>query len=130
MPNAAKIVRLEPHAPLPEGRHLTVMRRLDEDDPRRVVTELVLGTGAGRAETSRPVDASGAAMGLEKAIEAAGAVAGSEGLHTIFVIDRTAGPRERDVLEHGGDHSVHMEGLQDTDMEEGEPGPDMRDAVR
>ncbi len=43
------------------------------------------------------------------------------------VIDRTAGPRERDIQQHGGDHSIHMERLDDDDLEEGEAGPDMRD---
>ena len=39
----------------------------------------------------------------------------------------SAGPRERDILHHHGDHSVHMERLDDFDLEEGERGSDMRD---
>ena len=54
-------------------------------------------------------------------------VADEAGIAAVHVIDRTAGPRERDIQQHGGDHSVHMDRLDDDDMEEGERGPDMRD---
>jgi hypothetical protein len=66
-------------------------------------------------------------MDLEEAVEAARRVADEAGIAAVQVIDRTAGPRERDILQHGGDHSVHMERLDDDDLEEGERGPDMRD---
>ena len=66
-------------------------------------------------------------MSLKEAVHAAREVAKSEGLHLIYVLDRTAGPRERDILRHHGDHSVHMDRLDDFDLEEGERGPDMRD---
>ncbi len=77
-----------------------------------------------------PTGAGGRPMGLDEAIAAGRAVAKTEGLRTVYVIDRTAGPREREVLEHGGDHSADMEGLDDMDLEEGERGPDMRDTIR
>ena len=130
MSDDVRIERLEAHAPMPDGRHLTVLRRFDEDNPRLLVTELVLGTGPGRAERSMPTGAGGRPMGLDEAIAAGRAVAKTEGLRTVYVIDRTAGPREREVLEHGGDHSADMEGLDDMDLEEGERGPDMRDTIR
>ena len=69
-------------------------------------------------------------MSLAQAIEAAQRVAESEGLKRVFVVDRTAGEREQDILHHGGDHSVHMEKLVDFDLEDGERGPDMRDVGR
>lgn len=121
---------LEPHAPLPEGRHVSVLRRFDEDNPDRVITEIVLGIRPGYTETANPARPDGTPMSLDEAVAAAKRVAESEGIHTVFVVDRTAGPREHEILEHGGDHSVDMDKLDDTDMEEGKRGPDMRDLVR
>ena len=129
-PAEVKTRRLEPHAPLPEGRHVSVLRRFDEDDPDRVITEIVLGTAPGRTETVNPARPDGTPMSFGEAIAAAKQVAESERITTVFVVDRLAGSREHDILEHGGDHSVDMEGLDDMDLEEGERGPDMRDPVR
>ena len=64
-----------------------------------------------------------AQMSLDEAIAAARRVADEAGIATVQVIDRTAGPRERDIQQHGGDHTIHMDRLDDDDMEEGEPGP-------
>lgn len=124
-----EIITLEPHDPLPEGigRRVLVMRRFDEDSPRETVIELHLSGGAARAEAARPVGPHGDFLTWEQAIDAGKAVAESEKLHRIYVLDRTAGPREQDILEHGGDHSIHMETLQDTDPEDGVEGSDMRD---
>jgi len=69
----------------------------------------------------------GRPMSLKEAIDSAREVARSEGLDVIYLVDRAAGPRERDILHHHGDHSVHMERLDDFDLEEGERGSDMRD---
>ena len=66
-------------------------------------------------------------MTLDEAIEAAQRVAESEKLSRVVVADRTAGEREQDILQHGGDHTVHMDQLVDTDLEDGERGADMRD---
>lgn len=123
------IRRLEPHAPLPETRHVTVLRRFDEDDPDRVITEIVLGTAPGRSESANPATPDGRSMALPAAIEAAKRVAESEGIATVHVIDRTAGPREHEILDRGGDHSVGNAKLDDMDLEEGERGSDMRDPV-
>ena len=96
----AEVQFLNPHDPAPEGGHaVVVMRRFDDGTP----------------------------MSLDQAVAAARLVADEAGIETVQVIDRTAGPRERDIQQHGGDHSVHMERLDDDDMEEGERGPDMRD---
>ena len=124
-----EITRLEPHDPLPEGsdRRVLVLQRFDEDDPRKTVIELHLAGGGVRAEATRPVSPDGALMQLEDAIDAACKVAETEGLGRVYVVDRTAGPREQEILAHKGDHSVNMEDLQDTDPEDGERGPDMRD---
>lgn len=122
-----EIVKLAPHDPLPAGpaRHVTVLHRFDEENPQRTVVQITL---TGRPdETTHPVRPDGHPMTLQEAIGAAQKVAEAEGLHRIFVLDRTEGEREKDILQHHGDHSVHMETLVDDDMEEGERGSDMRD---
>ena len=123
-------VRLAPHDPIPSGpaRHVVVLHRFDEDAPSRTITVITL-TGH-PDETTRPMNQDGTPMNLGQAIEAAKRVAESEGLTRVFVLDRTAGDREQDILKHGGDHSVHMDGLVDFDLEDGEHGPDMRDRIR
>jgi len=125
-----EIVRLAPHDPIPAGpaKHVIVLHRFDEDTPQRTVTSITL-TGH-PDETTRPAHPDGKPMNLEEAIGAAQRVAESEGLSRVFVLDRTAGEREQDILKHGGDHSVHMDGLVDFDLEDGERGPDMRDRIR
>ncbi len=124
----AEIRTLNPHDPMPEGGHaVVVMRRFDEDDPHRTVVEVTLTHRHGLPERTRPARPDGSAMTLEEAVAAARRVADEAGIDAVQVIDRTAGPRERDIMQHGGDHSVHMERLDDMDLEEGERGPDMRD---
>ena len=68
-------------------------------------------------------------MDLDEAVAAAVKVAESEKLSRVLVANRTAGAREQDILQHGGDHSVHMEALVDSDIEDGERGADMRDRM-
>ncbi len=124
-----EISRLNPHDALPEGRErrVVVFRRFDEDEPNRVMLEIRLEGGAGKLERASPTAPDGTPMTLEQAIDSARAVAESEGLDRVYVLDRTAGDREQDILRHGGDHSIHMEALTDTDPEDGETGSDMRD---
>lgn len=126
-----EIQRLDPHDPLPEGRghRVIVLRRFDEDDPRRIVTEIMLTGAPGHSEVARPVGENGSPMSLEGAIAAARKVAESEGIGRVFVLDRTAGRLEHEVAEHGGDHSFPGRSLDDTDLVEGEHGPDMRDRL-
>ena len=124
----ADIIRLQPHDPLPDGRFVAVLRRFDEEDARRVITEVVL-RGAGGTEIARPAGPDGAPMGFEDAVSHAVKVADSEGIPAVHAIDRTAGSREQEILQHGGDHTVNMDKLDDSDMEDGERGPDMRDMV-
>ena len=124
----AEIRTLNPHDPMPQGGHaVVVMRRFAEDDPHRVVVEVTLTHGKGLPERTHPARPDGTAMDLEEAVAAARRVADAAGIAFVDVIDRVAGPRERDIQQHGGDHSVHMERLDDDDLEEGERGPDMRD---
>ena len=122
----AQTRHLNPHDPMPEGDAVTVMRRFDEDDPHKVVVEITLSHRHGLPERTHPMDSSGHPMSLEAAIAAACQVADQEGIEQVQVIDRIAGPREHDIQQHGGDHSIHMERLDDDDLEEGEVGPDMR----
>lgn len=124
-----QIRRLDPHDPLPEGRghRVIVLRRFDEDDPRRTVTEITLTGAPGRSEVARPTHADGSPMSLDEVISAAKRVAETEGIREVFVLDRTAGQLEHDVIEHAGDHSFPGEKLDDMDLEDDEKGADMRD---
>lgn len=123
----AEIRTLNPHDPLPDGgHHVTVLRSFNEDDPHKTTIEVTLTHARGLPERSHPVRPDGTQMSLEEAVEAARKVADSAGVAAVQVIDRTAGPRERDIMRHGGDHTIHMDRLDDDDMEEGERGPDMR----
>jgi len=128
MPNRVDIRRLDPHDPLPEGQagRVVVLRRFDEDAPRKVVTEITLTGPPGRSEAVHSVHADGTAMSLEEAVSAAQKVAESEGIGHVFVLDRTAGRLEHEIVEHEGDHSFPGKMLDDTDQEDGESGPDMR----
>lgn len=122
-----EITTLSAHDPMPVGprRNVVVLRRFEEDQPGGTSIQIVL-TGK-QDETTRPRRSDGTLMPLDEAIDAAKRVAESEGLPRIYVLDRLQGTREQDILQHAGDHSVHMERLSDTDEEDGERGPDMRD---
>jgi hypothetical protein len=124
-----QIRKLDPHDPLPEGRghRVIVLRRFDEDDPRRTVTEITLTGAPGRSEVARPTHADGSPMSLDEVISAAKRVAETEGIREVFVLDRTAGQLEHDVIEHAGDHSFPGKKLDDMDLEDDEKGADMRD---
>ena len=124
----AEVRKLDPHAPLPEGlgRHVIVFSHVDEDDPRATVTEIILTNGPGDAEATRPMRPDGTPMSFAEAVDAGRRVAESEALQVVYAVDRTAGTREREVLAHGGDHTVGMAELQDMNLEDGERGPDMR----
>ena len=73
------------------------------------------------------MQADGTPMPFDAVIAAAQTVAESEGLSRVLVIDRIEGPMEHEVLGHGGDHSFPGAALSDTNLEDGESGPDMRD---
>lgn len=124
-----EIRNLDPHDAVPDGRghRVIVIRRFDEDDPHRIVTEIILTAAHGRTETAQPHEADGSSMTLDHAIAAARKVAETEGIGAVFVLDRTAGRLEHEVVEHHGDHSFPGRTLDDTDSEDGERGTDMRD---
>ena len=128
MPNTVEIRNLDPHDPLPEGRpgRVIVLRRFDEHDPRKIVTEITLTGRPGHTEAVQPVHADGTAMSLDEAISAARKVAKSEGIGQVFVLDRTGGQLEHEIMEHAGDHSFPGRPLDDTALEDGENGTDMR----
>ncbi len=123
------VVRLAPHDPIPTGpgKHVIVLHRFDEEEPTKTVVSITL-TGH-PDQTTRPMRPDGRAMAIDEAIDAAIKVAESEKLTRVLVADRTAGEREQDILQHGGDHSVHMDGLVDSDLDDGERGADMRDRM-
>lgn len=125
-----EVRRLHSHDPLPGGHSITVLLRFEEERPNATMVEMVVSHKSGAEETSRPVGADGRLLDLDEAIEQAIELARRKGLTVVYRIDRTAGPREQDILAHGGDHGVNGELLSDDDMEEGERGPDMRDRYR
>jgi hypothetical protein len=120
-------ITLAPHDPLPDGpgRQVIVLRRFDEAEPARPTIQIVL-TGQ-PAQIAHPRHPDGSFMVFDEAIAAARLVAREEGLKQVFVLDRLQGTRERDILSHDGDHSVHMERLSDTDADQ--RGSDMRDLM-
>lgn len=118
---------LAPHDPVPEsGHYMIVMRRFAEEAPRTTLTEIITSDGQNAPVLTVPVGADGAPLDFAAAVRAARREAEAQGLVVLYAVDRTAGPREQEVLAHGGDHAVHSERLADSDLEEGEPGPDMR----
>lgn len=122
-----EIRTLQPHDPLPGGHSVVLMRRFEEDAPDRVMLEIIVSNPDKSEETIRPVHADGSSMSWEEATEAARQRAREEGLKRIWRVDRTAGGREQEILQHGGDHSVNMDRLDDSNLEDGERGADMRD---
>lgn len=120
-----EITTLAPHDPVPSGRNVVVIRRFEGDAPDGATTQIII-TGTPE-ESTHPRGPDGQPMHLDDAIRAARKVAESEGLDRVYVIDRLQGAREADVLRHDGDRSVHGERLQDSDLEDGERGADMRD---
>ena len=121
-----KAQRLEPHDPLPEtGRYMLVLRRFGEDDPQVAITEIIMANGKDPPELTVAVRPDGTPMPFEEAIGVAERRAETEGCPEVFAVDRTAGPREREVLQHHGDHSADLQKL--VDEEAGESGTDIRD---
>jgi hypothetical protein len=120
--------RLSPHDPLPdEAPFRLVLQRFGEDAPRVAVVELITATADEPPRLMVPARADGTPMGFEEAVTAALAQAKREGFPVLHALDRTAGPREQEVLTHDGDRTVNMQTLQDTDPEDGESGTDIRD---
>ncbi len=125
----AKIIHLAPHDPIPEaGAHALVLRHLGEDDPLAVVTEVIFhGTPGERHAAHKP---DGAAMTIEEAVQFATAGAERRHVHLIYVLDRTKGEREQQVIRAHGAHNFAADILSDTDPEDDEQGSDIRDRSR
>jgi phage baseplate assembly protein gpV len=121
-----KVHLLQPHDAVPEsGRFVLVLRRLGEDAPDVVITEIILSENTEPPEMSVALRPDGTSMDFDEAVAAATAEAERRGIPAVYAVDRTSGPREREVLAHGGDHTVAMDKLDDTAA--GETGSDMRD---
>ena len=113
-------IRLAPHDPVPDyGNHALVLRRMGEDDPNAVVTEMVFYGAEGGSTPLPPGD-------LEHGVKLALAEAERRGLKTLYVVDRTAGRLEREAI---ADHNRSFTDttLDDTDPEDGVTGADIRD---
>ncbi len=122
-----QIIDLAPHDPLPDGPALVLLRRFEEDNPRQIMIEVVALDDHHTESNARMTDAEGLPPSWEEASGRAEAMADEAKLPMLYRIDRTAGPREQEIVAHDGDRSANMEALDDSDLEEGEPGPDMRD---
>lgn len=123
------IRRLAPHDPLPGGHSVVLMRRLAEDDPDGTAVEMIVTNPDGSERTETPVGADGAPLSFAEAVPIAQRRAEEEGLKRIWIVDRTGGELEGEVLALQGDHSFPGETLDDDDMEDGEHGADMRDGA-
>ena len=123
------IVKLGAHDALPQSpeRAVIVLRRFEEDRPAETAVQIIL-TGP-EPDTVHPRRADGTPMDLDEATAAAQTVAEREGIARVLVVDRVQGQREQVIMEHGGDHSIRMDELSDTDPEDGEEGADMRDVA-
>lgn len=114
-------IRLAPHDPVPDyGNHALVLRRMGEDDPGAVVTEIVFyGNDGGSTPVARG--------SLEDAVKLALAEAERRGLKTLYVVDRTGGKLEQEAIRDHGERNFEGDALEDTDPEDGEAGADIRD---
>ena len=120
--------RLQPHDPVPDsGRYMLVMKRFAEDAPQTTIVEIITADGDQPPKIAVPLGPDSKPLGFEEAVRAAQAQAERAGFGLVYAVDRTAGPREREIIEHHGDHAFSGEPLEDKDLEEGEIGADMRE---
>ncbi|HXH25333.1 MAG TPA: hypothetical protein VNI78_08800 [Vicinamibacterales bacterium] len=103
-----RVVRLEPHDPLPTGRgdYITVVRRFKDDAPDGLVTEITVYTRGAGAQNVVAEEHGGHALGFEQALERARVLAERNRIPELFVVDRTTGEVERTVLEHHGERDL------------------------
>jgi len=122
---APRVQHLQPHDPVPErGPYVLLMRRFGEDDPRTVVTELIVEDGPPPPLLTVPAAADGTPADWQDALGQALALARRHGMDAVYAVDRTQGQRERTVLRNDGDRSVGVAALEDEDVGQ---GSDMRD---
>ena len=103
-----RLVRLQPHDPLPTGRgdYITVVHRFKSDAPSEIVTEITVNTRGAGAQTTVAEEQGGHALTFESALERARTLAEHNRIPEIFVVDRTAGEVERTVLAHHGERDL------------------------
>ncbi len=119
-------IRLAPHDPVPDyGNHILVLRRMGEDDPGAVVTEIVVYGADGGSLPAITRD--GHPMSLEQAVTAAETEATRRQVPKVYVVDRTAGKLEQEALADHGARAFAGDTLEDTDPEDGVTGSDIRD---
>ena len=80
------------------------------------VTEIIFSDGP-RQSVTAAVNPDGTGMEFEDAVRLAVSQADDRGYKTVYAVDRTAGPREREILAHDGDHTTGMERLVDDNEE-------------
>lgn len=112
---------LKPHDPLPGGHSVVLMRRFAEDAPDRLAIEMIVTNPDRSEETSTPTGADGMPLGWDASLAIAEQRAEAEGLRRIWTVDRTA---------TAGGVPTSAEDLVDDDLEDGEPGADLRDIDR
>ena len=122
-----RIIDLAPHDPLPGGPAIVLLRRFEEDDPRRVMMEIIALDAHHTESNARLTDAGGHPPSWEDATARAIEAAEKAGVEVLHRIDRLGGDRERAIEAHDGDHSIETETLDDFDLEDGATGSDMRD---
>lgn len=119
---------LQPHDPVPEGgRYMLVLRRFGEDSPGTAITEIITADGRDPPEVSVALLPNAEPMDFRRAVQQAKVDADRRGFGVVYAVDRTAGPRERMVKQHGGDRATGLDRMADTDQEDGEMGTDIRD---
>jgi len=122
----AKVIHLAPHDPIPDpGAHGLVLRRLGEDDPTAIVTEIIFYGPGGGATAAHKSD--GSPMTLKEAVNHARSAADSHHASAIYVLDRTKGEREQEVIRSKGAHNFPADILSDFDTEDDVLGSDLRD---
>src|SRR4051794_19710935 len=121
-----EVQQLEPHDALPEsGPYVLVLRRFGEDAPDIAITEIIVADDDPPPELTVALRPDGNTMHFDEAVASAVAQAEERGISIVYAVDRTRGPREAEVLSHGGDRTVDMDKLVDDTA--GETGTSIQD---
>ena len=89
------------------------------------ITEIIVADDNPPPEVRVALRPDGNSMHFDEAVATAVALAEERGVSVVYAVDRTRGPREAEVLSHGGDRTVDMDKLDDA--AEGERGTNMKD---
>jgi hypothetical protein len=105
MTDKPRLHTLAPHDPLPEsGSYVLVIWRFGEDDPSVRLVDITVSQ-RGDDITTPALHTDGRPMELGEAVVLGMRRAAEAGITDVFAVDRTAGPREQEVIHRGGDHS-------------------------